>query len=212
MITTYFTLEEICKYELKEKGSKFIGISFPILNKDDFELKLNEIKLSFPKASHYCYAYKLDLDGNNYRINDDGEPSGTAGKPIFGQLEANSLTNVGLVVVRYFGGTKLGVPGLIQSYKTCASQSILANKIVKKNIEALFKLKFPETEYEKMQICVGQLKKVIPNISFNSAFEISFSTPIVEIVYIKKIIFEVIFGYTFEEKYENKLEQYLTTY
>ena len=116
MIDTYKTIASISMGEFKDRGSKFIAYTSPLLPhsvrgdnlEGDFSLFLEKIKKEHPKARHYCYAWRMGLDGNSFRANDDGEPSGTAGRPILGQIDSFGLTNVGVVVVRYFGGTLLG--------------------------------------------------------------------------------------------------------
>ena len=120
MIDSYFSIEEVSEGEYKEKGSKFLAYAYPFDHEDQLSVRLAEIHDLHPKARHYCYAYKVGIDGNNFRFNDDGEPSGTAGRPILGQIESQEITNTLVIVVRYFGGTKLGVPGLIHAYKEAA--------------------------------------------------------------------------------------------
>src|SRR5690606_13798253 len=117
-VYSYKTIQEPTTGEFKDRGSKFHAYAYPIRNTDDVKEHIKELKKEHPKAVHYCYAYRIDTDGNNYRANDDGEPSGSAGKPILGQIDSAGLTNVLVVVVRYFGGSLLGVPGLINAYKT----------------------------------------------------------------------------------------------
>ena len=133
----YQTIEKaIENILLKEKGSKFIGFLYPIFT--DLELKeaLQKIKNLHPKATHHCYAYRMGLDGENYRINDDGEPSGSAGLPIYNQLLANNITNVLLIIVRYFGGTKLGISGLV---KATIEEAKIITKELESEIEIIFK-------------------------------------------------------------------------
>ncbi|MDE3247503.1 MAG: YigZ family protein, partial [Bacteroidota bacterium] len=120
----YYTAGKTATAEYKDRGSRFIALVIPFDNKDDFKTRMNEVKEAHPKATHYCFAYRLGLDGNNFRAGDDGEPSGSAGKPILGQIDSRELTNTLIVVVRYFGGTLLGVPGLINAYKTAASLAL----------------------------------------------------------------------------------------
>ena len=117
-----------------ERGSKFLAYAFPVESEDEAQQFLQGIKKDHPKARHYCTAIRLLPDGSFERSNDDGEPSGSAGKPILGQLIKHKLTNVFVVVVRYFGGTKLGIPGLIEAYKTSTSNAIAAGTIVEKKI------------------------------------------------------------------------------
>lgn len=127
----------------KEKGSKFIGYLFPVENDDEVQKALSEIKAVHPKATHHCYAYRLGLEGENYRANDDGEPSGSAGLPIYNQLLSTEITNVLLVVVRYYGGTKLGVSGLVKAYKESAILTLEECEIVTKELESLIQITFP---------------------------------------------------------------------
>ena len=117
----YFTIAQPSTAEYKDRGSKFIAYAFPIAVTDDFKKQLQQLKKEHPKAVHHCFAYRIGTDGNNFRSSDDGEPSGTAGKPILGQLDSKQLTNMAVIIVRYWGGTLLGVPGLINAYKTAAA-------------------------------------------------------------------------------------------
>lgn len=108
----------------KDKGSKFFGFAFPVEDEDEVKIQLEEIKSLHAKARHHCYAYRIGPEGENYRANDDGEPSGSAGKPILNSLLSNELTNSLVIVSRYFGGTLLGVPGLINAYKSAANLAL----------------------------------------------------------------------------------------
>jgi len=141
----YQTIEKQVVAEFSDRGSKFIGIAFPITSANDFKIALNEVKKMHPKASHHCFAYRIGMDGSAYRVADAGEPSGTAGRPILGQIDSKGLTNVLVVVVRYFGGTLLGVPGLINAYKSAASMALQLTPIVKKPILTLYELQFDYT-------------------------------------------------------------------
>lgn len=127
---------------IKEKGSKFLGYAYPILTENELKNRLSQIRELHPKATHHCYAYRMGLNGENYRINDDGEPSGSAGLPIYNQLLANDITNVLVIIVRYFGGTKLGVGGLVKTYKESAKATIDEAKIVKKELESSIRIQF----------------------------------------------------------------------
>ena len=142
----YLTIESSAVAEFKDRGSKFLAYSFPLKSADGLKKILSELKKEHPKAVHYCFAYRTGIDGNQFRANDDGEPSGTAGKPILGQIDSKGLTDILIVVVRYFGGTLLGVPGLINAYKTSASLVLQCTPIVQKPVEINYKLHFNYTE------------------------------------------------------------------
>ena len=138
---TYKEIKSASKGTYKEKGSKFIAYAYPVFSQADIKEKLEEVKKLEYAARHYCYAYVLNPDKSAWRANDDGEPSSTAGKPILGQIQSNELTNILIVVVRYFGGVKLGVPGLIRSYKTAAAiaNATILSKKIKEHYEVSFK-------------------------------------------------------------------------
>ena len=127
---------------LKEKGSKFIGFAISVKNENEVKLSLEKVKAEHPKATHHCYAFRLGINGENYRANDDGEPSGTAGLPIYNQLLAHEVTNVLLVVVRYYGGTKLGVSGLVKAYKECAKITLEESQIILQELESTIRIEF----------------------------------------------------------------------
>lgn len=129
----------------KVKGSKHLGYAYPISSEDEVKPLIELLKKEHFNARHHCYAYRLGADGERFRANDDGEPSGTAGKPILGQLLSFEITNVLIVVVRYFGGTKLGTSGLIDAYKTAAKMAIEEGSIVEKKIMRVFEIQFPYT-------------------------------------------------------------------
>ncbi len=139
---TYRTTTKASKGLFKDKGSKFIAISFPVGSEEEVKHKLAELRKEYHDARHHCYAYQLGFDKSAYRINDDGEPSGTAGKPIFGQILSKDLTNILIVVVRYFGGTKLGVSGLINAYRSAARDALDNNTIITKTINEIYELSF----------------------------------------------------------------------
>ncbi len=124
MTDGYYSLKREGEFLYKEKGSKFIGYAFPCEDKNEFEESLKGIQAKHPNARHACYAYRFNPENEEYRVNDDGEPSGTAGLPIYNQMKSNELFQSGLVVIRYFGGTKLGAAGLVQAYKLAAQGSI----------------------------------------------------------------------------------------
>ena len=127
---------------LKEKGSKFIGFAFPVNNEVDVKKSLEKVRSEHPKATHHCYAFRLGIEGENYRANDDGEPNGSAGLPIYNQLLAHELTNILLVVVRYYGGTKLGISGLVKAYKETAKLTLESGEIITKDLESDLEIVF----------------------------------------------------------------------
>lgn len=137
--TIEFPVENIL---LKEKGSKFIGFAFPVNNEEELKNALEKIRTEHPKATHHCYAFRMGLSGENYRANDDGEPSGSAGLPIYNQLLAHEITNVLVISVRYYGGTKLGVSGLVKAYKECAKITLEEAQIVTKELETSIEITF----------------------------------------------------------------------
>lgn len=143
MLYEYRTIEKPVENTLlKEKGSKFIGFAFPINNETELKNALEKIRAEHPKATHHCYAFRMGLNGENYRANDDGEPSGSAGLPIYNQLLANEITNVLVISVRYYGGTKLGVSGLVKAYKESAKITLEEANIITKELETEIEVQF----------------------------------------------------------------------
>ena len=168
MNDSFLTLEEPAYGEYKEKGSKFLAYCYPFSHEDDLQVLLSLIKSEHPKASHYCFAYKIGIDNNRFRSNDDGEPSGTAGKPILGQILSYNLTDILIVVVRYFGGTKLGASGLIHAYRQAAIEGLSNASVIEKFLTTKYVLKFT---YEHMGSIMSSLKTNQINIlekSFDS--------------------------------------------
>lgn len=139
---TYKTVQNPTEGIFRDKGSKFIAYAFPFSHENDLKNIITNVKTSHPKARHHCYAYRLTPDRNIYRVNDDGEPSGTAGRPILNVLLSKELTNILVVVVRYFGGTLLGVPGLINAYKAATEDAILNAQIIEKTVNDVYNIKF----------------------------------------------------------------------
>ncbi|MCL7762854.1 YigZ family protein [Polaribacter sp. Z014] len=144
----YKTIEKSSEETLfKEKGSKFFGYAFPVLSEEDVKEHLEDLKKKHHSARHFCYAYQLGIEKIRFRANDDGEPNNSAGLPIYGQIQSFEVTNILIVSVRYFGGTKLGVGGLISAYKTSAQITLEAADILEKTINIYYKLTF---EYDMM--------------------------------------------------------------
>ncbi len=147
---TYQTVSKEAEGLFKDKGSKFISYIYPIKTDDDVKILIAELKKKHPTARHFCYAYKIGITNDNFRINDDGEPSGTAGRPIYNQILSYRLTNVIIVVVRYFGGTQLGVPGLIQAYKEASKNVIDQSEIITKIIYDGYTLTFDYVRFNEV--------------------------------------------------------------
>jgi len=126
----------------KEKGSKFLGFAYPVDDAQQVKKHLDQLRNEYHDARHHCYAYRMGVEGDIYRMNDDGEPSSTAGRPILGQISSHGLTNVLVVVVRYFGGTLLGTSGLIRSYKQAAAEALENANIIKKTVQSFYQLEF----------------------------------------------------------------------
>lgn len=141
----YYTIEKTGSAEFKDRGSRFIALALPVASIDEFKSSLNDIKKLHPRATHHCFAYRLGVNGQTFRVSDDGEPSGTAGRPILGQIDSKGLVNVLVVVVRYFGGTLLGVPGLINAYRSAASLALQITPLVQKQVEKEFLIQFDYT-------------------------------------------------------------------
>jgi uncharacterized YigZ family protein len=138
----YKTIEQPTTGDFRDRGSKFFAYAFPIADLQDVKTHLQALKKEHPKAVHHCYAYRIGTDGLQFRANDDGEPSGSAGRPILGQIDSAGLTNVLVVVVRYFGGTLLGVPGLINAYKTATTEALQKATVIEKWIEDVVHVSF----------------------------------------------------------------------
>lgn len=131
---SYTTLAAPAEAEFKDKGSRFLAFAYPIKSAEDVKAHLDALREAHRKARHLCYAYRLGTDGNRFRANDDGEPAGSAGRPILGQIDSAGVSDVLVAVVRYFGGTLLGVPGLIHAYKTAAQMALQAAEKIEKDI------------------------------------------------------------------------------
>lgn len=152
---TYFSFESISEGLYKEKGSKFLAFAYPVETEEEIKELIEGLRKKYYDARHHCYAWILGREKNQFRANDDGEPNHSAGDPILGQLRSNNLTNALIVVVRYFGGTKLGVGGLINAYKTAASDAIANNRLIEKVLMKNILLTF---EYLDMNEVMGVIK------------------------------------------------------
>lgn len=154
IIDSYRTIKSPSNGEYKEKGSKFIAYAYEINSEEEFKEYLEIIKKDHFKARHHCYAYAIGTSHEKFRYNDDGEPGGTAGLPIYNQIKSNELTNIGIIVVRYFGGTKLGVPGLIRAYKTSTIDAL-------NNTEIITRLILDTVQIEYNYNFVGNIMRII---------------------------------------------------
>ena len=152
----YFTIEKNATAEYKDRGSRFIAYAYHIDTINEFKIRLADIKKEHPKATHHCFAYRLGIDDYNFRVSDNGEPSGTAGRPILGQIDSRQLTNVVVFVVRYFGGTLLGVPGLINAYKTAAALALQSTPAIQKLILLNYNLQFDYTQMNAVMMIIKQ--------------------------------------------------------
>jgi uncharacterized YigZ family protein len=153
----YQTIAQPAIGDFRDRGSKFFAFAYPISGFVDSREKLAFIKKEHPKATHHCFAYRAGADGSQFRVSDDGEPPGTAGRPILGQIDSRALTQVLVIVVRYFGGTQLGIPGLIHAYKTSAALALDNAHIITKPILTHYLLEFEYTRLGEVMRLVRQL-------------------------------------------------------
>lgn len=195
MSDTYKTIE-LPSDELlfKEKNSKFFGYAFPIKNEDEVKPIIDVLRKKHFGAGHFCYAFQIGTDKINFRANDDGEPSNTAGMPIYGQIQSFGLTNVLVVVVRFFGGTKLGVGGLITAYKTAAQMVLETTNIIEKTINIHFVITFDYKNMNKVMRIIKEKNIDIINqkMELSCKIEIAIRKKNAEIIYdIFNNLFEV---------------------
>lgn len=160
----------------KEKNSKFFGYSFPILSETEVKPIIDILRKQHPNAGHFCYAYQIGTENVVYRANDDGEPSNSAGTPIYGQIQSFELTNILIIVVRIFGGTKLGVGGLISAYKTTAQLVLEASKIIEKTIDIHFLILFDYKNINKVMRVIKEKNLIIINQKMELNCEIEIIT------------------------------------
>jgi uncharacterized YigZ family protein len=163
---TYQTISERSEGLFKDRGSKFISYSFPVISENEVKMLLNGIRELHPKAGHHCYAYRFGLDRMNFKLSDDGEPSGTAGRPILNTLYSRNITNILVVVVRYFGGTLLGVPGLINAYKVATESALEESSVITKHLVHLYELKFPYIQMNDVMRIVKEMELPIREQNF----------------------------------------------
>lgn len=159
----------------KEKSSKFYGYAFPVTSEEEVKQQLDDLRKKHPGAVHYCYAYQIGTEKTIYRANDDGEPSNSAGAPIYGQIQSHGLTNLLIVVVRFFGGIKLGVGGLIVAYKTAAQMSLEQAEIIEKTIDIHYLISFDYKNMNKVMRIIKEknLEIIAQKLELNCEIEIA---------------------------------------
>lgn len=170
---TYLTIAVVSTEVLfKEKNSRFFGYTFPICSDQEVKLHIETLKKKHSSARHFCYAYQIGTDKIQYRTNDDGEPNNSAGMPIYGQIQSFSVTNILVVVVRYFGGVKLGIGGLITAYKTTAQMAIEESEIIEKTIDIYFIIKFDYKNLNKVMRIIKEKSITIVSQNMTEKCEI----------------------------------------
>ena len=147
---TYSSIAASSEGVYKEKGSRFLAFAYPVTSEHEVKTLLDKARKDYYDARHHCYAYRIGINGDIWRVNDDGEPSSTAGRPIYSQILSKGLSDILIVVVRYFGGTKLGVPGLIRAYKSAAADAIANSRIVEKTASEMFEAVFDYAATDKV--------------------------------------------------------------
>jgi len=158
----YKTISQSAQGSFRDKGSRFLAFAYPASSEQEVKQHLETLRKQYYDATHHCYAYVLGFDKSGYRTNDDGEPSGTAGRPIYGQILSADLTNVLIVVVRYYGGTKLGVSGLIHAYKTAAAEALGNSTVVTRIVKEVYQIDYPyEAMNDVMKIIKDETLEVI---------------------------------------------------
>lgn len=172
---TYLTIAQPCEGIFKEKGSKFISFAYPVITEEDIKIKIAELRKEHFNARHHCYAFRLGADKQAFRANDDGEPKYTAGKPILSQIQSKDLTNILIVVVRYFGGTLLGTGGLISAYKQAAADALKDAVIIEKTVNDYYEIKFDYLQMnEVMKIIKDEnLEQIQQNFELNCSLTFS---------------------------------------
>ena len=165
-IDTYLSIADETSGSYREKASKFISYAVPVASELEVKMKMDRIRKEYHDANHFCYAFRIGFGNFIYRVNDDGEPSGSAGKPIYGQILSKNLTDILIVVVRYFGGKKLGIPGLINAYRTAAMEALVQAQVITKIVSITYTVKFP---YIAMNEVMRILKEEDAKISMQAS-------------------------------------------
>ena len=165
---TYKTIKTPSEGLFKDRGSKFLAYAYPIEHENEIKPLVENLKKEHFKAVHHCYAYRLGLDRSNFRVNDDGEPSGTAGKPILNTLLSQEITNVLVVVVRYFGGTLLGVSGLINAYKSATIEAMAVADIIEKTVNDVYNVNFEFVQMNDIMKVVKEFGLKLRNQTYDN--------------------------------------------
>lgn len=172
---TYFTIDKPCEAVFRDRGSKFIAYAYPISTDQEIKNIVADLKKENPKANHHCWAMRWSTDRSVFRLNDDGEPSGTAGRPILNTLLSRNLTNVAVVVVRYFGGTLLGVPGLINAYKTATELALNEAVIIEKTVNDVYTITFDYLQMNEVMRIIKEDNLEILEQQFDNSCAIKIS-------------------------------------
>ncbi|SEM69416.1 uncharacterized protein, YigZ family [Mucilaginibacter gossypiicola] len=172
---TYKTIENPAEGIFRDRGSKFLAYAFPINSENDIKAIVTQLKSEHPKANHHCWAMRLTIDRSVFRVNDDGEPSGTAGRPILNTLLSKDLTNILVVVVRYFGGTLLGVPGLINAYKVATEEALNQSVIISKTVNDVYTVSFDYLQMNDVMRIIKDENLTIVNQVFDNDCSIQLS-------------------------------------
>lgn len=172
---SYRTISGAAEVSVRERGSRFLAFAWPIADESEVKEHLEPLRKKYYDATHHCYAWRIGPEGELSRTNDDGEPSGTAGKPIMGQMLSAQVTNLLIVVVRYFGGTKLGVPGLINAYRESARAVIEAAEVVERTVDAGYRLRFVYTAMNDVMKIVKELSPQVVSQTFDNVCEMELS-------------------------------------
>lgn len=163
---TFLTIAAPSEGHYRDRGSKFTAFAYSVATDEEIRQRQDDLRKIHPKATHHCYAWRLGMDKNNFRANDDGEPSGTAGRPILGQIDSFGLTNVLIIVVRYYGGTNLGTGGLIEAYKSSANEALQAANIIEKIVEGQIRVIVPYGALPEVMSIVKKLEASILSQSY----------------------------------------------
>jgi uncharacterized YigZ family protein len=191
IIDTYRTLKSSSTGVYKEKGSKFLAFAFPVETEDEIKDRLYEVRKKYYDARHHCYAWFLGADKSRFRANDDGEPSNSAGKPILGKLQSHDLSQILIVVVRYFGGVKLGVGGLINAYRSAADDAILNGTIIQRKMKTFFEINFGYKAMNDVMTIIKSKKLEQLSHQFELACKIKLAVPQSEFERVKKNFLKV---------------------